>query len=444
MMNKNKMILFPLALFALSAIAFIGCGGSGGSDSTTSTTRPTLEVLPADHDFGIITDANTVAPLDVTIKNIGTANLSVSDIQLSDTLNFHLDLNGGANPCASAAPTIIPGSSCTATVDFDPQSFTTFSADLTIQSNDPNTPVYDLGLLGSKQDILAVTVKINQIEPCPRLAAKAYVSVIDQAGFPVIGLGSTAFVLSESVSGAVGNPTSAGFVDDTVTLSVALVLDYSGSITAVPENLAAMEDAAISFVNQLGPNDEAEIIKYADTVQVMESFSDNKTALIDAIRTTPNVGVHTALYDAVVQAVTNISTRTKARRAIIIITDGVDDDGTGNPQSINTINDAINDANGDGVPVFTVGLGGAADVAVLQQLADDTGGTYSDSTTAANLSNIYQQLADLLFTDQYILTYASGVADGTSEDLTVTATFSAGPPLIADSDTKTIPAVTCP
>ena len=227
-------------------------------------------------------------------------------------------------------------------------------------------------------------------------------------------------------------------VDDTVTLSVALVLDYSGSITYEPVNVTDMENAAISFVNELGANDEAEIIKYGTTIEVTQAFTSNKTLLRTAIQSTPNVGEHTALYDAVVQAVTDISTSTKARRAIIIITDGKDDDGTGNPQSINTINDVITDANGSGVPVFTVGLGNA-DVAILQQIADDTGGTYSDSTTSANLATIYQQLADLLFTNQYILTYDSALAAGATGDLTVTATYAPG---VSGTDTKTI--LACP
>jgi hypothetical protein len=215
-------------------------------------------------------------------------------------------------------------------------------------------------------------------------------------------------------------------------------MDYSGSIIAEPDNVTDMEKAAISFVSQLGPNDEAEIIKYATTIEVTRAFTSNKTLLIDAIQSTPNVGTHTALYDAVVQAVTDISTTTTDRRAIIIITDGLDDDGTGNPLSANTLGDAISDANANGVPVFTIGLGNA-DITVLQRLADNTGGTFSDSPTSDNLSTIYQQLADLLFINQYILTYTSDLAPSANGSLAVTATYVAG---VSGSDTKTI--LACP
>jgi VWFA-related protein len=401
---------------------------------------PGLEVLPADYDFGIVTNNSSVETLETTIKNNGTGDLSVSDISLSDTTNFALNLNGGATPCGSATPTIGTGSGCTVTVDFLPSAVNTFSANLTIRSNDPTTPRYDMRLLGSKQDINAVSVKINQIEACPRPGlATVYASVTDQGGFPVAGLDTADFVITEA--GVVKATTTAVSVDDTVTLSVALVLDYSGSITIEPVNVAAMQNAATSFVNDLGVNDEAEIIKYGTTIEVTQPFTSNKTLLRAAIQSTPNVGTYSALYDAVVQAITDISTSTKARRAIIIITDGMDDDGTGNQQSTNTINDAITDANGNGVPVFTVGLG-SAEVMILQVIADETGGTYFDSPTTANLATIYQQLADLLFTDQYILTYTSSLADDVTGDLEVTATYTPADPDVSGTDTKTI--LACP
>jgi Ca-activated chloride channel family protein len=436
MMDRNKTASTTLTLFLLISIALIGCGGGGsdGDGGSNSTPLPELTVLPADYDFGIVTNGNSVAPLEATIRNSGTANLSVSDIALTglEKDNFVLDPNGGATPCGSAAVTLVPGSECTVTVDFIPLGFDTFNdAALTIQSSDPTTPTYNLNLLGTKEEITAVNVKINQVEACPRASATVYVSVTDQGGFPVTGLIKDNFTVAEDGGGA-ANPTNSGFVNNMVDLSVALLMDYSFSITQEPDNVSDMENAAIGFVNQLGDNDEAEIIKYATTVEVTRSF-DDPTPLTDAIVSTPDLGGgETALFDALDKAIENISARGKTRRAIVIITDGKDDDGTGNPLSSATLASVIDDANDQGIPVFTVGLGDAEAV-TLQMLADDTGGTYSDSITSDNLEIIYQQLADLLFTNQYILTYTSGIpADGVG-DLTVTATYGALAPAI---DTK--------
>ena len=419
MISKNKIIQFAIFLLALSSIAFIGCGGGGDA----APPRPSVEVLPADYDFGIVTDSNSVQPLEVTIKNNGTAGLSLTSIILSDTTNFSLDLNKGTNPCGSTAPTIGIGSSCNVMVNFLPLATDTFSGDLTIESNDPVTPRYDLSLFGSKQVILETNVKINQIKACPRANTIVYVSVTDQAGFPITGLTQSDFTLAEN-AGVPSNPSTAGFVNNSVSLSVSLLLDYSGSITDEPDNVTDMENAAIGFINDLGVNDEAEIIKFGTNVDVAQEFTSVQSDLIDAIQADTDLGRDTALYDAIVQASNDISSSTKDRRAIIVITDGVDMGAGGLPQSTNTISDVIANANAFGVPVFTVGLGNV-DTSVLEQIADETGGIFSPSTTSDNLATIYQQLANLLFTNQYILTYNSGiVADGvTTADLTVTATY---------------------
>ena len=290
---------------------------------------------------------------------------------------------------------------------------------------------------GIKENITSISVKINQVEACPRPVPPAtlFVSVLDQGGFPVTTLDRVDFEISEN-GGANTPPATAVRVDDTVTLSIALLLDFSGSITSVPDNVTDMKNAAIGFVDQLGINDEAEIIKYASEIEVTQPFTSDKVLLKDAIQSDPDpadIGVATALFDAVEQAVSNISNSTRTRRAIIIITDGEDRNSTGTgPESTATIATVIADANGNSVPVFTVGLG-AANATILQQLADDTGGTFSDSPTSANLASIYQNLADLLFTDQYILTYTSDVPDTDTGNLTVTATFAPG---VTGTDTK--------
>lgn len=441
MLTKTKITPVTIILLALFSMALMACGGGGGD---AAAPQPNLEVVPADFDFGSVTDGNAdkVSPLEVTIRNAGNAALSVSAIELSDATNFSLDLNGGAQPCASSAPTIAAGTSCTVMVEFTPPpppAYATYPADLTIRSNDPATPIFDLALLGTLEDINAISVKINQIDACPRPGTVTiYVSVNDQGGFTVDSLGPSDFAITEA--GTPKTTTTAIKIEDKdplspVTISVALLMDYSGSIRMEPDNITDMENAAISFVQQLGSEDEAEIIKYATTIEVTQAFTSDEASLISAIRSTPNIGSSTALYDAIVLATDNLSTRTKDRRAIIVITDGMDRDGSGGQLSINGISDVIDDANAQGVPVFTVGLGNDVDATVLQDIADDTGGTFSDSTTSDNLATIYQQLADLLFTDQYILTYPSTLDDNVTGNLSVTATYAPG---VTGSDTKTI------
>ena len=110
--KKVKKHMVPsVILFLFLAFTMTGCGGGGGGESSTPTSSPptgspTLEVLPASYDFGSVTTSNSPAPLEVRIKNNGTAGLQVSNIVLSDQVNFSLISNGGSTPCASISPTI--------------------------------------------------------------------------------------------------------------------------------------------------------------------------------------------------------------------------------------------------------------------------------------------------------------------------------------------------
>jgi len=422
-MIKDHILASIVTLFLLISIAFMGCSGGGGSDETTETTLPTgspsIQVLPAAYNFGTVTDGNAPAPLEVEISNSGTAGLNVSSIVLLDTVNFALNLTGGSKPCNSGSPTLAAGGKCTVEVDFQPKSTASFSSILRIRSNDSTSPMLDLPLSGTQEAVKTLNVRINQVEPCPGPEVKAYVSVTDQGGYPVTGLTKNDFSVTEDANNIVGAPTIVSYVSD-ATLSVALVLDYSGSITDVQDNVDDMEESAAGFVDQLGADDEAEIIKFADDFDVVQSWQPGTVAgkdLLEAAIYAPyDNGRETDLYDAVYEAVDRVATRSKARRAVIVITDGVND------ASMYNLTEVINDANDKGVPIFTVGLGQNINSNALGQMADDTGGHYYESASSDNLRTIYQQLSDVLFEDSYILTYTSGLVAGDTADLTIGAT----------------------
>jgi VWFA-related protein len=198
-------------------------------------------------------------------------------------------------------------------------------------------------------------------------------------------------------------------------MSVAFALDYSGSITDVPENVYDMQDAVADFIRQLGDDDEAEIIKFDSKFEVVQGFTSDKTLLLNAIYADWDNGRQTTLYDAVSLAAEDTAGRSNPRKAVIVVTDGVDKP-EGDP--VTTLDEVITTANTGGIPVFTIGLGNIQDV-VLEQMAADTGGQFYEAATSDNLGNVYQQLVDLLLEDQYILTYVSGLGIGDSADLTI-------------------------
>ncbi len=68
-------------------------------------------------------------------------------------------------------------------------------------------------------------------------------------------------------------------------------------------------------------------------------------------------------------------------------------------------------------------------------MAEETGGLFYEVDNSDNTKTVFQQLADLLFTDQYVLTYETSVlVVGDTADLEIEATLN----LITGDDTRAI------
>jgi len=128
---------------------------------------------------------------------------------------------------------------------------------------------------------------------------------------------------------------------------VALVIDNSRSTTF---ELQQIKDAAIAFVNQIRPNDRALIISLTDDFKATALATNNQEALIQSISNIKRGGA-TRLYDAVDFAIKQVLASMEARKAIILLTDGVDNDSQQATQQSN-LNDAANSA----VPIYAVQL----------------------------------------------------------------------------------------
>jgi Ca-activated chloride channel family protein len=423
MINK-KLIAFAVGFFLILPISFVACGGGGGSGGGDDSSG--VELVPSEHDFGIATlsdslvssQSNSPVPLEVKIENKSSQDsVVISSIVLSDTDNFSLDLGGGSNPCNTSTPTIGAGEYCSVEILFEPLAVASYSANLSVETDDNETLTCQLSGVGEM--VTTLNVRINQVESdsnCPAAVVTAYVSVTDQGGYPFTGLTEDDFTVSEDA--AAKNIEDLSFVSEvTTTISVALAMDYSGSIIDRPEYISDMQDAVADFVDQLGANDEAEIIKFGTDVEVVQNFTSDKNLLKDAINEEVDLGRATSLYRAAVQAVDDTALRLKERKAVVIVTDGKNLDS---PFS-DSLTDVINDAVENGIPIFTVGQGDDIAEDVLTQMADDTGGQFFNSTTSDNLLNIYNQLSDILFEDQYIIRYMSAIGVGATGDLTIQA-----------------------
>lgn len=102
--------------------------------------------------------------------------------------------------------------------------------------------------------------------------------------------------------------------------SLVLMIDTSGSTRFRLEDI---QDAAITFVNQLRRDDRVMVVSFDDDIRVLSEFTNDRNRLRDAIRQT-ETGNGTKLYDAVDLVINRRLSQISGRKAIVLFTDGVD------------------------------------------------------------------------------------------------------------------------
>jgi len=102
--------------------------------------------------------------------------------------------------------------------------------------------------------------------------------------------------------------------------SVVLMLDTSPSTQFRLEDI---QDAAITFVNQLRPDDKVMVISFHDEIKVLCDLTSDRSKIQRAIQRS-RTGDGTSLYDAVDMVINQQLRRIPGRKAIVLFTDGVD------------------------------------------------------------------------------------------------------------------------
>ncbi len=277
----------------------------------------------------------------------------------------------------------------------------------------------------------AFTVHVNTVDTGGYPEVRATVTVVDGSQRPVTGLPQDAFKAS-----ADGQPLPVSSVasasDPGLGISVVLTFDTSGSMAGEP--IAAAREAGKTLVGQLGPEDQVAIIAFSNDVRVLLPFTPDKQAAITTIDSLVAQG-DTALYQAVADSAGLAASSTLPRRAVVLLSDGVDFGGVSQvdaPASLNA-------AQASGAPYFVVGLGETIDQAYLQQLADASGGKLVLAPTPDTLTALYQDIGSIL-RQQYVVTIdASDIEPGSQGALEIAVTI--GGVVAAGQTALTLPAV---
>jgi VWFA-related protein len=185
-------------------------------------------------------------------------------------------------------------------------------------------------------------------------------------------------------------------------IAVVLALDASGSMRLAVD---AVKDAARSFIEALRPQDSLAVLHFADRASFVHDLTTNRQQAFSAVNTYTARG-GTALYDSLVEASTRLE-REDARRVIVVMTDGRDEDnpGTG-PGSEHTLKEALERLRTSGTTVFGIGLGPRVDRESLESATQATGGRAYFPNDAAALPQQYARILEDL-RRRYVISYTS-------------------------------------
>jgi len=263
----------------------------------------------------------------------------------------------------------------------------------------------------------AVDLAFTQISAAKFPVIECFVSVTDGTDATVPGLTAANFAISEQ-SELEGFPTTQSPVDvrhltGSGGIAVALVIDRSGSMSG--SKIADAKQAASDFVALLNSQDQAAVISFSSSVRVDQGFTYDKTALTTAVNGISATG-GTNVYDGLYEALQECGT-VSGVRVVVVFTDGDTGGDTHTKTEVLDLSAAI------GVPIYTIGLGGDAETALLQEIANATGGTYTFAPQASDLLDIYNGITTQS-RDQYLLTYSTHnpVFNNTTRTVSVTVT----------------------
>ncbi|MDX2042715.1 MAG: VWA domain-containing protein [Acidobacteriota bacterium] len=154
------------------------------------------------------------------------------------------------------------------------------------------------------------------IEKIPTTLVNVPVIVTDRFGRFITGLNRNNFSIREDgVTQKVED-----FSSTETPFNVALLIDTSRS---TQNKLSAIRKAALTFIKQLKPDDRVMIVTFDEQVRFASGFTNNRAELERSIKAV-KTSYQTSLYDAIHLTINEKMIPIKGRKAIVILTDGVD------------------------------------------------------------------------------------------------------------------------
>ena len=265
------------------------------------------------------------------------------------------------------------------------------NASLSRQNEDPNDPPV--------ADIIKIDSRLVNLN----------VRVTDSAGKLIPNLSQADFqIFEDNIEQQVVR-----FEPVTSPVSVVLLLDASGS---TKEHWKIIKKAAKKFIETLSPNTPIAVAAFTRRFMVICDFSCDRQTLKERIDKTKNLSSGTAFYDATWSALNLFKEVKDQRKAVVMMTDGVDNslsDEDYEPK--HPFDELFARISQDEITIYPIYFDTEYQVTVrmrgsdthesyvtareqLKRIADETGGTLFKADRAEDLDGVYQRVASELQT----------------------------------------------
>jgi Ca-activated chloride channel family protein len=221
------------------------------------------------------------------------------------------------------------------------------------------------------------------------------VTVVDGQGQFVSRLKRTDFTVSENGEAQ----TLFSFGAEETAFAAAVLLDTSSSME---KRLSLGRSAAIRFLDGLRNEDVAAVYRFDAKIERLQDFTSSRDLAPRAFSVSP--GRRTVLNDAIARAADDLAQRPEKRRAVLVLSDGVEEGSSA------SANKALEKALAAGATIYTVNLSsteGQRDfhgAGILQSYAEKSGGLYIPSPGGQALRDSFATvLAEL--GHQYTIAY---------------------------------------
>jgi Ca-activated chloride channel homolog len=195
------------------------------------------------------------------------------------------------------------------------------------------------------------------------------------------------------------------FSSEDVPISIGVVLDLSGSMA---NKIGKAKEAALEFFKTANPQDEFLLVTFSEHAQITSRFSTNTEELGSSLLSTSAKG-RTALLDAIYLGLSETRSAHNAKRALLIISDGGDNNSRYNENDIRRL---VREAN---TQLYAIGIFDPPEYrsrtleelngpSLLSELTELTGGRAFDVANPNELADIAAKVG-MELRNQYILGY---------------------------------------